>query len=95
MKTKCRIAGCRGFLALGLLALAGDAAARAAGPEVLSYELLPTDASAPHLFAEGVISTPDDEAGGVFSPDGREFYFAKLNPTTTFPRISLLCVSHW
>jgi hypothetical protein len=95
MKTKYRIAVCRGFILLGLLALAGETGARAAGPELLSYELLPTDASTPHLFAEGVISTPDDEAGGVFSPDGREFYFAKLNPTTTFPRIGLLCVSHW
>jgi hypothetical protein len=95
MKTKYRILGCRGFVVLSLLALAGATGARAAGPEVPSYELLPTDASAPHLFAEGVISTPDDEAGGVFSPDGREFYFAKLNPTTTFPRTGLLCVSHW
>jgi hypothetical protein len=42
-----------------------------------------------------VISTPGDEAGGVFSPDGREFYFAQMSPTTTFPRIGLLCVSHW
>jgi len=64
-----------------------------AGPR--SFELLPSDGTGPHLFAEGVISTPGDEAGGVFSPDGREFYFAKLNPTTTFPRIGLLCVSHW
>jgi hypothetical protein len=95
MKTKYGIAGCYGFVALGVLALAGASTVCAAGPEVASYELLPTDASAPHLFAEGVISTPDDEAGGVFSPDGREFYFAKLNPTTTFPRIGLLCVSYW
>jgi hypothetical protein len=47
------------------------------------------------LFGEGVISTPGDEAGGVFSPDGSEFFFARLNPTTTFPRIGLLCVSRW
>jgi hypothetical protein len=64
-----------------------------AGPK--SFELLSTDTSAPHIFGEGVISTPGDEAGGVFSPDGREFYFTELNPTTTFPRIGLLCVSHW
>jgi hypothetical protein len=64
-----------------------------AGPH--SFELLPTGEDAPHLFAKGVISTPSDEAGGVFSPDGREFYFAQMNPTTTFPRIGLLCVSHW
>jgi hypothetical protein len=64
-----------------------------AGPR--SFELLPADASGPHLLGEGVISTPGDEAGGVFSPDGNDFYFTKLNPTTTFPRIGLLCVSHW
>jgi hypothetical protein len=64
-----------------------------AGPR--SFELLPTDASEPHLFGEGVISTPGDEAGGVFSPDGGEFYFVKLNPATTFPRIGMLCVSKW
>jgi Tol biopolymer transport system component len=64
-----------------------------AGPH--SFELLPTGEDAPHLFAKGVISTPGDEAGGVFSPDGREFYFAQMNPTTTFPRVGLLCVSHW
>jgi len=65
------------------------------GPGDISYELLPTGVEGPHLFAEGVISTPDDEAGGVFSPDGRDFYFAKLNPTTLSPRIGLLLVSHW
>src|SRR5256885_8303934 len=59
-----------------------------------SYELLP-DGDRPSLFAEGIISTPGDEAGGVFSPDGSEFYFARLNPTTTFPRIGLLCVARW
>ena len=69
------------------------ASAMFAGPR--SFELLPTDASGPHLFGESVISTPGDEAGGVFSPDGSEFYFVKLNPATTFPRIGMLCVSHW
>jgi hypothetical protein len=64
-----------------------------AGPH--SFELLPTGEAAPHIFGKGVISTPGDEAGGVFSPDGGEFYFAQMNPTTTFPRIGLLCVSHW
>lgn len=68
---------------------------RATGPEPASYELLPNGTEGPHLFAEGVISTPDAESGGVFSPDGREFYFAKFNSTTTFPRVGLLCVSHW
>ena len=64
-----------------------------AGPK--SYQMLPTDGTAPHLFAEGVISTPGDEAGGAFSLDGTEFYFTKLNPATAGSRIGLLCVSRW
>ena len=57
MKTKCRIAGWRGFVVLSLLALAGATGARAAGPEIPSYELLPTDPSAPHLFAATYATT--------------------------------------
>jgi len=64
-----------------------------AGP--LSYETLPRDTKSPHLLAAGVISTPGDESGGVFSPDGKDFYFVRTNPTTTFPRVGLLCVAHW
>lgn len=83
------VCACLAFLILPVFSMG------APGPDLISYEQLPADKSAPHLFAEGTISTPDDEAGGVFSPDGKEFYFAKLNPTTTFARIGLLCVSHW
>ena len=64
-----------------------------AGPK--SYETLPKDVSGPRLFGEGVISTPGDEAGGEFSPDGSEFYFTVLNPATAGSRIGLLCVTHW
>ena len=64
-----------------------------AGPR--SYEMLPMDASRPHVLGEGVISTPGDESGGVFSPDGKDFFFVRTNPTTTFPRLGLLCVTHW
>lgn len=60
-----------------------------------SYELLPPRDAEPEILEEGTISTPNDEAGGVFSPDGSEFYFTVLNPTTTVARISLLCVSRW
>jgi hypothetical protein len=49
----------------------------------------------PQLFAEGIVSTEDDEVGGTFSPDGSEFYFVKLNPYTTFPRLGLICVSRF
>ena len=47
----------------------------------------------PRLFAEGVISTEDDEINGAFSPDGTEYYFVRLAQYTTFPRFGLLCVS--
>jgi hypothetical protein len=83
------------LLVCGLLVLPGALPSRAGGPAPVSYDLLPTKIDRPQIFAEGIISTPGDEAGGVFSPDGKEFYFSKLNPTTTFPRIGLLCVSRW
>jgi len=49
----------------------------------------------PRLFAEGIISTQDDEAGGTFNPDGNEFYFVKFTQYTTFPRMGLICVSRF
>jgi hypothetical protein len=49
----------------------------------------------PRLFAEGVVSTIDDEIGGSFSPDGSDFYFTRLIPYTTFPRLGIICVSHY
>jgi len=52
-------------------------------------------AAEPRLFAEGVISTEDDESNGSFSPDGTEYFFAKATLTTTFPRIGILCVSRF
>src|SRR5262249_55643429 len=56
--------------------------------------------TSPRLFAEGVISTEDDEINGSFSPDGSEYFFAKVNLSTTFPRLGILCMSrfrngHW
>jgi Tol biopolymer transport system component len=50
---------------------------------------------APELFAEGVVSTPDDESGGAFSPDGTEFYFVKTPPYTIAPRLGAICVSRF
>jgi Tol biopolymer transport system component len=49
----------------------------------------------PRLFLEGTVSTMDDETGGTFSPDGREFYFVKVAPYTTFPRLGLICVTRF
>lgn len=94
MKTKYEFMWRRILFSVALCAVVVPVSTFAGGWEVASYELLP-GGGMPHLFAEGVISTPGDEAGGVFSPDGRDFYFAKFNPTTTFPRLGLLCVSHW
>ena len=49
----------------------------------------------PRIFAENVISTDLDEAGGVFSPDGNDFYFTVTAPYTTAPRFAMICVSHF
>ncbi|HSS99842.1 MAG TPA: hypothetical protein VLK33_22565 [Terriglobales bacterium] len=49
----------------------------------------------PRMFAQGVISTVDDEIGGTFSPNGTEFYFSRLVPYTTLPRLGLMCVSYY
>src|ERR1043166_8225487 len=51
------------------------------------------NASEPRMFAESMVSTVDDEIGGSFSPDGTEFYFSRLVPYTTLPRLGLMCVS--
>ena len=51
--------------------------------------------SKPEIFAEGTISTVDDEMGSAFSPDGTEFYFSKFVPYTTAPRFALMCVSRF
>ena len=62
-----------------------------ATPPYAVAEATPT----PQVFAEGVISTVDDEAGVTFSPDGTEVYFTKLVPYTTFPRYGVICVSRY
>jgi Tol biopolymer transport system component len=49
----------------------------------------------PRLFAEGVVSTDDDEANGTFSPDGMEYYFVKIGHYTYFPRLGLICVTRF
>lgn len=49
----------------------------------------------PRIFAEGLVSADLDESGGVFSPDGRDFYFTVTASYTTSPRFSMICVSHF
>jgi WD40-like Beta Propeller Repeat len=51
--------------------------------------------SSPQVFAEGIISTEEDEIGGAFNADGTEFYFTRLVAYTTLPRLGILCVSHF
>jgi hypothetical protein len=70
--------------AFALLALSPGSAPWDAGP-----------APEPRIFAEGVVSTADDESNGTFSPDGSEYYFAKFNPSTTAARWGLLCVARF
>ncbi|AYB31897.1 PD40 domain-containing protein [Chryseolinea soli] len=36
------------------------------------------------LFGEGIISTPDDEFGGTFTPDGKTVFFSKSVPGSYF-----------
>jgi len=48
----------------------------------------------PVPFAKGTISTPDDEFGMTFSPDGRTCYFTKRTPSTIKSSIYVICVSH-
>jgi hypothetical protein len=49
----------------------------------------------PLMFAAGTISTDLDEAGGSFSPDGKDFYFTVIAPYTTAPRFAMICASHF
>ncbi|HTP43351.1 MAG TPA: hypothetical protein VMJ13_02245 [Candidatus Acidoferrum sp.] len=80
-------------LAIGC-ATGGGVWARGDGRATPPYavgEAVPT----PRVFAEGVVSTVDDEAGVTFSPDGTEMYFTKLVPYTTFPRYGVICVSRY
>ncbi len=49
----------------------------------------------PQIFAEGIISTPNDEIGGAFSADGSEFFFSQFVAYTTLPRLGIMCVSRF
>jgi len=46
----------------------------------------------PQMFAEGIVSTPDNEFGGVFTPDGKEFYFARSVPRSY---LYVICVTRF
>lgn len=46
----------------------------------------------PRIFAEGIISTGDDEFGGAITPDGKTIFFDKTVPRSY---IYTICVSHF
>ena len=46
----------------------------------------------PRIFAEGIVSTSGNEFGGVFTPDGKEFYFTRSVPRSYF---YIICVSRF
>ena len=48
----------------------------------------------PALFAEGVVSTADDESGFALAPDGRTAFFGKTSPTTSGNPMQVICVTH-
>ncbi len=65
-------ATCWGLLAFSLLPKASVAQTPGSQGPILR--------GLPHLFAPGVISTPDAEGMPSFSPDGKTVYFCKYNP---------------
>jgi Tol biopolymer transport system component len=91
-----RRTGIPGLIFLGLLVLAPATSLPGAGGAAIhpSYHV-EGNVGEPRVFAEGIISTANDEAGGTFSPDGTEFYFTRLVPYTTLPRLGILCVSYY
>jgi Tol biopolymer transport system component len=75
---------------LAAAVLLANAAFAAPNPYAVGEKL-----TTPRLFAEGVVSTEDDEVGGVLSPDGREFWFVKRTPATIQSSLAVLCVSRF
>jgi hypothetical protein len=73
-----RRTGIPGLIFLGLLVLAPATSLPGAGGAAIhpSYHV-EGNVGEPRVFAEGIISTANDEAGGTFSPDGTEFDFTR------------------
>lgn len=69
----------------GALALAGFIAAPGGrAPETAAPPAGAPSGPDPVMIGEGVISTPDDEFGGTFSPDGRTMLYCKSVPRSQF-----------
>jgi hypothetical protein len=77
------------------LVLAGTTLAQPAAPRAVPGLATASAAAEPELFAEGVVSTEQDEINGSFSPDGTEYYFARVNPYTTSPHWGVLFVTRY
>src|SRR5579871_434790 len=88
----------RGFIwrttLMVILGIVTTAASQGQADTHVPYDL-GTKTMQPQIFAEGVVSTDLDEAGGVFSPDGNDFYFTVMASYTTAPRFAMICVSHF
>lgn len=56
----------------------GTATARTTSLAELPYLGQPVPGLTPERFAPGIVSTDAIELNGVFSPDGREFYFTRI-----------------
>jgi len=83
-------------MTLPAMFLAGALAAAAGAPALAPYaSALPI--REPELFAEGVISTDDDEFGGQFSPDGQTLWLSKSVPRFHLDTIfqSMFRNGHW
>jgi hypothetical protein len=79
-RDKARSAG-RGIVMLALLS--ATAASMGQRPEAHPYAR-PGNTLEPALFAEGAISTADDESHAHFTADGRTVYFLKNTPSFNF-----------
>ncbi|MEO8431064.1 MAG: hypothetical protein ABI592_06100 [Acidobacteriota bacterium] len=85
------------FLALvlltgGILAALRGASSGAGGPPPAAPPAGRAPGPEPVIVGEGVISTPDDEFGGTFSPDGRTMLYCKSIPRSQF---YVILESHW
>lgn len=78
-------------LLVGSAPLGGRAGLEGAPP---ARKAAPVPAYQAELVAPGVLSTPDDELGAAFEPDGRTLYFTLRSPTTTTRPVQAICVSH-
>ncbi len=47
----------------------------------------------PSLFAEGIVSTADDESGFALTSDGKTAFFGKVSPTTAGDPMRVICVT--